>query len=411
MFDLSGYHVLLAAAGIAIILAYWLPRFVSGREPAASGLLILLGLAAFALVPGMPAALDPERTPHIWERVSELALIVALFGTGLRIDRFVKGDRRTPTLRLLWLAMPLTIVAVALLGWSIAGLSASAALLIGAVLAPTDPVLASDVQVGPPMEGGEHPVRFTLTAEAGLNDGLSFPFVHLALIAAAPGFALWSGGLEWLARDVVYRLAVGAASGVGIGWLLGKILFSCPRNNPLADTASGVVAFAGILLCYGATELIEGYGFVACFVAGVTLRRVEEKHDFHRRLHDFSESIEHALTAVLLVALGAALPHLLAHMRWSDLAIALALILVIRPAIASLALIGTHLKTRERAVVAFYGVRGIGSIYYLAFATGHMPSLGNQRGLWAIVALTIVISTIIHGFSAGAVVERVTEKG
>jgi NhaP-type Na+/H+ or K+/H+ antiporter len=403
------YHVGMAAVGATIIVAYWIPRFFSGREPAASALLIIAGMLAFSLIPGMPAAPDPRTAPRLWELTSELAVIVALFGTGLRIDNLTSYKRWRPTVRLLAVVMPLTIVAVALLGWLLAGMTLAGALLLGAVLAPTDPVLAGDVQVGPPTEGGEHPVRFSLTTEAGLNDGLAFPFVYLALIIAAEGFAPGSWGLKWVAMDVVYRIVVGLAAGAGIGWLLGKILFSLPRGNPLADTGSGVLALAGVLLCYGATELIEGYGFIAAFVAGLALRRAEAEHEFHSTLHGFTLAIEHALTAILLILIGGALPLLWPELDWQHMSIAVGLLLVIRPGIGWVGLAGCGLLPRERAVVAIFGVRGIGSIYYLGYATSHLE-LVNEPQLWATIAFTITLSTLVHGLTAGAAVERVTRQ-
>jgi len=407
VFGIDPWHVLLATLGAGIVAAFWLPRFVSGREPAASALLILAGLVGFAAVPGMPAALDPVTSPRPWEIAAELTVILGLFGAGLRIDRLAGRRMWGPTVRLLAMAMPLTIAAMALLGWAVAGMTLAGAILLGAVLAPTDPVLAGDVQVGPPLEGGEHPVRFTLTAEAGLNDGLAFPFVHLGvLIAAAGGLTLELTG-EWLARDVGWRIAVGAASGVAVGWLLGRVLFAWPRGNELARTEAGVIALAGVLLAYGVTELAEGYGFIAAFVCGLTLRRAESGHDFHRRLHDFTESLEHALTAILLVALGGALPALWPALDWRGAALALALVFVVRPLAGWAALGGTRLKPRERAVVAFYGVRGIGSIYYLGFAGSH-SALVNEAELWAIVGMTVLLSTLVHGLTAGLAVERVT---
>ncbi len=406
-FSLNSYHVAMAAVGAGIILAYWVPRFFSGREPAASALLILLGMLAFAVVPGMPEGIDPRSAPRLWELISELAVIVALFGSGIRIDNLSNYKRWKPTLRLLVVLMPLTIGAVALLGWWLAGMTLASALLLGAVLAPTDPVLAGDVQVGPPTEGGEHPVRFSLTTEAGLNDGLAFPFVYLALIVAAEGFAPQQWGVEWLLRDVVYRIVVGTAAGAAAGWLLGKILFALPRGNPLADTGAGVVALAGVLFCYGAAELVEGYGFIAVFVAGLTLRRSEQDHHFHGQLHGFSEAIEHSLTALLLILIGGAFPLLWPQLGWHHIALSLLLLLVIRPVGGWLSLAGTDLRGRERIVVAAYGVRGIGSIYYLGFATSH-GDIADADQMWAIVAFTILASTLIHGLTAGSVVERVT---
>jgi NhaP-type Na+/H+ or K+/H+ antiporter len=407
MFGFDGYHVLLAALGLGILVAYWLPRFVSGREPAASALLILGGAAAFSLVPGMPQALDPLTQPKPWEYAAELCVIIGLFGTGLRIDRIASRAKAMPTLRLLAVAMPLTIGALALFGWVVAGMTLAGALLLGAVLAPTDPVLAGDVQVGPPLEGGEHPVRYTLTAEAGLNDGLAFPFVHLGLLVVAAGGLTLDLAGEWLLRDVVWRIGTGALGGAAVGWLLGKLLFDWPSENSLSKTESGVIALAGVLVAYGATELAEGYGFIAAFVAGFTLRRAESHHDFHRRLHDFSQSLEHALTALILVALGGALPGLWPHLGWAEASLALALVFVIRPLAGWVSLAGTVLKNRERIVVAFYGVRGVGSIYYLAYAGSH-AELANEPGLWAIIAFTVLLSTVVHGLTAGIAVERVT---
>lgn len=409
MFEFDSLHVVMATLGCAIVLSYWLPRFVSGREPAASAMLVATGLLAFLFVPGMPDALDPVDDPLVWEFAAELCVIIGLFGTGLRIDRLTGHGQWKPTLRLLLIAMPLTVAALALLGWYAAGMTLAGGLLLGAVLSPTDPVLAGDVQVGPPTEGGEHPVRYALTTEAGLNDGLAFPFVHLAmLVAIAGGFSAGLMG-EWLLRDVLYRVVVGGVAGWAIGWILGMILFEWPRANPLSKTQSGLIAFAGVLLAYGGTELLEGYGFIAAFVAGLALRREEEGDRFHKRLHDFSESLEHTLTALLLVALGAALPVLWPWLDWTHAAIGLGLVFVIRPVTAWLSLMGSGLDGRSRLVTAFYGVRGIGSIYYLAYA-GHHLELTNEETLWATVAFTIVLSTLVHGLTAGIAVDRVTEK-
>ena len=409
MFGFDPYHVLLATAGLAIIVSYWSPRFISGREPAASALLVLGGFAAFAWVPGMPDAINPVESPQIWEKATEICVILGLFGTGLRIDRLVGRDLWKPTFRLLVIAMPLTILALALVGWQAAGMTLAGALLLGAVLSPTDPVLAGEVQVGRPTEGGEHQVQFALTTEAGLNDGLAFPFVHLGILIATAGALSVGLFTEWALRDVFYRVIVGAAGGAAVGWLLGKSLFDWPEGNALSKTQTGVVAFAGVILAYGLTELIEGYGFIAAFVAGLVLRREESENDFHQRLHDFSQSIEHTLTALLLVALGAALPSLWPYLGWPEVIVAVALIFVVRPVAAWFALSGLGLRWRARAVMAFYGVRGIGSIYYLAYA-GHHVELVNEGALWATIAFTIVVSTLVHGLTAGLAVERVIEE-
>lgn len=407
-FSLNPYHITLVVVGVIVILARWIPRLVSKREPAAAPLMILFGAAAALLVPNIPILPDPRQTPLPWELVSELTVIVALFGAGMRIDNLTPWKRWIPTLRMLAIAMPLTILSVTLLGVAVGGLTVAGAILLGAVLAPTDPVLAADVQVGPPQEGEEHPVRFTLTTEAGLNDGLAFPFVYLGVIIAAEGLNPDAWAWEWLLRDVLYRIIVGGIMGWAGGRLLGIVLFSVPKGSVLAETGSGVIAIAGVFLCYGSTELVEGYGFIAVAVLGLTLRRIEEDHHFHRRLHDFSEAIEHALTAVLLIALGSVLPILLVDLSWTHILIALTLIVVIRPLSAWVALMQTGLGQRDRAVISVYGVRGIGSIYYLCYAGRHME-FTNETQLWSLVGLVILLSTILHGFSVGWAMDKLDD--
>jgi sodium/hydrogen antiporter len=404
-FQLAPTHILMAALGAVIFLAHWVPRLLFRRAVSSSALLMLLGLAAYAFIPGMPEALDPTVSPRLWEISSEIVVIIVLFATGLRIDSVGSWRRWRPTVGLLAVTMPLTIAALALLGWGLAGMTLAGTILLGAVLAPTDPVLAGDAQVGPPLEGGEHPVRFALTAEAGLNDGLAFPFVYLGLLVAALGAESSNWFSEWMLRDVLYRIAVGAVLGAAVGWVLGKSLFHARGGETLGKTGPGVIALAAVLLCYGVVELAEGYGFIAVFVAGLICRRVEERHQFHRRLHSFSESIEHAVTAVLLVMLGSTLPSLWPVLDWHHSIIGFGLLLVVRPLTGWLGLLGTDLAPRERWTVAFFGVRGVGSVYYLAYASSHVEFV-NEDQLWALVAFTIFASTILHG-ATGFVIERV----
>jgi NhaP-type Na+/H+ or K+/H+ antiporter len=408
-FGLDPYHVLLVVLGASLILSYWLPHVLVRRPPAATALLMACGMAGSLLFPGLVASIDPTVNPGIWEIAAELVVIVVLFSTGLRIDNL--GGRRLwwPTVRLLAVTMPLTIAAVALLGWRLAGMTVAGAILLGAVLAPTDPVLAGDLQIGPPLEGKEHPVRFALTTEAGLNDGLAFPFVYLALHVASEGTppGLWLA--DWLAWDVLYRISVGTLSGVVIGWVLGRIIVAVPGWNTTTASGPGVLALAGVFLAYGAVELAEGYGFIAAFVAGLVCRRVESRHRFHKHLHDFASSIEHAITAILLVLLGSVMPTLWPHLDWSVTFIGFGLILLIRPLAGLVGLLGTALSLRQRAVVAFYGVRGIGSLYYLGYASTHVAFI-DEKQLWAVVAFTIFASTVIHGLTATATVEALDDE-
>lgn len=402
-FGFDAYHLLLVAVGVSLLVSYWLPHLLVRRPPAATALLMACGMGASLIFPDIVSSIDPTENPAVWELAAEIVVIVVLFSTGLRVDRLGGWRRWWPTIRLLAITMPLTIAAVALLGWSLAGMTVGGAILLGAVLAPTDPVLAGDLQIGPPLEGKEHPVRFALTTEAGLNDGLAFPFVYLALHVASQGANPTHWLVEWFAWDVLYRIVVGTVLGICIGWLLGRIL-TLRAWNTVAASGPGVLVLAGVFLAYGIVELAEGYGFIAAFVAGLVCRRSEARHRFHQHLHAFASSIEHAITAILLVLLGSVMPALWPHLDWSHTVIGFGLILVIRPIAGMLGLLGSTLRLKPRAVVAIYGVRGIGSLYYLGYASTHIEFI-DEGPLWALVAFTIFASTLIHGLTATATVE------
>jgi len=410
--DLAPSDLFFLVAGVALLLAAWLPRVAAGRSFSPPmvfvGLGVLLGSLPLDLpVLGLPELGDASIRATV-EHVTEVVVIVALFGVGLAIDRPFGWRRWRTTWRLLGIAMPVSIAVVAALGWGIAGLLPASALLLGAVLAPTDPVLASEVQVGAPSADGrqdEDEVRFALTSEAGLNDGLAFPFVYAGVFLATAGVATWGAG--WLAWEVAGKVVIGVAVGLGSGWLLARLTFARPaRILRFAETAEALVALAAVFLAYGAAEVVGGYGFLAVFVAALALRAYEREHDYHRVLHEFVDQIERLLTLAVLLVLGyASADGLLAALTAGSVAVAVALVVVVRPAIGWLSLGGCGLSPGERWAVAFFGVRGIGSFYYLAYAAGQ-TALAQYDQLWSTVALTVLISVVVHGVTAGPAMAR-----
>ncbi|MBC8091798.1 MAG: cation:proton antiporter, partial [Pseudonocardia sp.] len=317
------------------------------------------------------------------------------------------------TWRLLAITMPLGILAITLLvGWGI-GLPWAIALLLAASLAPTDPVLAADVQVGEPTdeEDNEDEVRFALTSEAGLNDGLAFPFTYAAIAIATAGLAPggWLG--EWLAVDVLYKIVVGCAAGAGIGWLLGRLFFRAASDTlRLAEHSEGFVALIMTFLAYGLTELVGGYGFLAVFACAVVVRGSERGSGYHQVLHDFIEQVERLITVGLLLLLGGAIVGgLLGPLTWQGAAVGLALLLVVRPLAGWLALRGSSGSRAERAAIAFFGIRGVGSLYYLAYATTQAEIPGADV-LWAVTAFTIVVSVVMHGVTATPVMQWIDRR-
>lgn len=346
--------------------------------------------------------IDPVSDGALVERLAELAVIISLMSAGLKIDRPVGWHRWSSTWRLLAVTMPLCIIGLAVGGHWL-GLSVAAALLLGAVLAPTDPVLAATVQVGPPGEGEEHEVRFALTSEAGLNDGLAFPFVYLAIVVAATHFAA-DGLIRWALVDVFWRIGAGLVIGYLIGRGVAWVVFSLSPPEAVSD---GFLAIALTLFAYGAAELAYGYGFLAVFVAALVFRRFEADSEYHRALHDFSAQMEELLMAVILIGFGMSIGQgLLSGIGWRDLVVALAFLAIIRPAAGYLALLGSGVRRRHRAVIAVLGIRGIGTFYYLAYGInqGAFPEAGS---LWRVAGLVVFLSVVLHGFGAIWAMKRV----
>jgi NhaP-type Na+/H+ or K+/H+ antiporter len=213
--------------------------------------------------------------------------------------------------------------------------------------------------------------------------------------------------VRWFAVDVLYRLSVGMLGGLAVGWLLGRLFFSSRRKEMrLSEHREGFVALAATFLTYGATELVQGYGFVAVFVAAVTIRSSERFHGYHQVLHQFVEQIERLLTVLVLLLLGAALADgLLSEVGWQAFVVAAVVLLVVRPAAAAVALLRGAGTRKERAAMSFFGVRGIGSVYYLAYALG-AAQFADQGRLYGVVALVIVGSVLLHGLTAGPVMTR-----
>jgi NhaP-type Na+/H+ or K+/H+ antiporter len=356
--------------------------------------------------------LSPLAEPELTEHLAELTVIVALMGVGLAIDRPISLLSWAVTWRLLFVAMPAGIAALTGVGWLL-GLAPATALLLAACLAPTDPVLASDVQVEGPTTGEDaeldedDEVRFALTSEAGLNDGMAAPLVYLAVFVATKSFTPW----EWIAWDIVGKTVIGVAVGFGAGWLLGRMTFSAPaRSLRLSESREPVLALAMTLGVYGLTQVLQGYGFIAVFVAALTLRSVESRHEFHEELHDFIGELEHILTWGVLLLLGAAITAgLLEPLTPAGVVIGVLLVVVIRPVIAWLSLARSELVATERWATAAFGVRGVSSVYYLAATGAHFQD--ELPWLWATLGFTVVLSVVLHGVAATPVMRFLERRG
>ncbi|MGW0362940.1 cation:proton antiporter [Streptomyces sp. NPDC002990] len=408
--------VVYLAMGIGALGAAVLPRLVLRRPLSMPMVFLAAGMLLAVLptwVPVWVPVVEPGRD-RLWvEHATELCVIVSLMGAGLALNRPVGRRSWRGPWRLLGISMPLTIAAMAVVAALVLQWPLAPALLLAAVLSPTDPVLAAEVRVGEPTdaEDDEDEVRFSLTAEAGLNDGLAFPFVLAALaLAAAPGGALTTGWVgPWVLVDVLVRTGVGVAVGLITGRLLGLMFFRArPSALRLSEHMEGFVALGATFLAYGAAELVHGYGFLAVFVTACTIRAAERSHGYHKVLHEFTEQIERLLTAFLLFLLGGYLvAYGLPSLTWQGALVGLLLVLVVRPAAGWIGLLGAGTGPREHLVAAVFGIRGIGSAFYLAYSLGHSDRFdAHAQQLWAIVAFTILLSVLLHGATATPVIRR-----
>jgi sodium/hydrogen antiporter len=410
--------------GALLILMALLGSLVKRLPLSMAMLYLLIGVALGPMGAGM-VRVDPVRHAAILEPILEVGVLISLFSAGLKLRAPVSDLRWKLPVRLAVVAMLLSIALLALTGVAVLGLPPGAAVVLAAVLAPTDPVLASDVQVEHP--GDQHQVRFALTGEAGLNDGIAFPFVMLGL-GLMGLHALGPYGMRWLALDVAWAVAAGVAVGWLLGTAIGRLVLYLRRTLKEAVGLDEFLGLGLLALSYGVALLVHGYGFLAVFTAGVALRRVERKlsggrppeelvvsaepQAEHQSATDpadapaymawavlsFNEQLERVVEVGLVLLVGAML--LQSSLSVAAVTLALLLFLVIRPLSVRVALAGAAVAPGHRNLMAWFGIRGVGSVYYLVYVASHgLP--GDAARLLADLVLGVVGASIVaHGVSA-----------
>ncbi|MCT7970855.1 cation:proton antiporter [Laspinema olomoucense] len=333
------------------------------------------------------------------ERLSELVVIISLFSCGLKMNRPLKLWAWQTTARLIGFLMPISIVALAVVGRLFLGLDWGAAILLGAILAPTDPVLASEVQLSHVEDKDE--LRFGLTSEGGLNDALAFPFVYFGLYALKDSNVNnWI--YQWLVIDLIWAIAAGIGMGIFVALAIVWIEKQLNRARPVDELMQDFIALSTILLAYSLTEVINGYGFLAVFVAGVTVRRSysrdSERTESQLRLTERVEKLLEVVTILLVGSLLRIEPSL--QFAGDALIVAGFLLFIIRPLGTWISTIGSNFHRSKRLLMGWFGIRGVGSIYYLTYAMGKgLEGETGEKIAW-IVFLTLIISAIVHGISA-----------
>ena len=353
---------------------------------------VLFGSYGFGLVEVRPEA-------QFLERLSEFVVIVSVFGCGLKINRPLKLASWQSTIRLIGFLMPISILALTAVGHYLLGMGWGAAVLLGAILAPTDPVLASEVQLDHVNDPDE--VRFGLTSEGGLNDSLAFPFVYFGIYAFKDDN--WNNWFaKWVGIDLLWAIAAGIVMGIVVAKAIIWLDYWLQKRRPVDDLMEDFISLCIILLTYSLTELVNGYGFLAVFVAGLVVKQSYSSEPEKRLMQlEFTEQIEKLLEVTAIVVLGTILlvdPML--KYAGQSLLVAGLLFFIIRPVGVWLSMLGSSLPGKTRSLMGWFGIRGLGSIYYLTYALGKGVKGDPAEQIFWITFTVVVLSVIIHGISA-----------
>lgn len=380
----------------------------------------LLGTGGFAFMTA-----DPHLVSGLLERVAEVAVLISLFSVGMKLGLPFSSHHWRLPLRLAFVSMTLVVGLIALVGFFLLGMSIGAAILLGGILAPTDPVLASDVQVEEASDRDR--LRFSLSGEGGFNDGAAFPFVMLGLgLLGMHELGTW--GWRWLVIDVAWALLGGLFIGGLLGTMIGRLVVYLRTRHQEAVGLDEFLALGLVALAFGVATLASTYGFLAVFAAGLALQRVKERSGSQKvpnegtaglqgkeahlavathpdlagpymmqAVRGFNEQLERIAELVVVLSVGAMLAYI--HVDLETVVFLVLLFFVLRPISVWLGLLGAQVSGDQRLFIAWFGIRGIGSIYYLMFALNHgiTGALADQAINLTLSA--VAASIILHGIS------------
>lgn len=427
MFALDDFTQACLVLGVLLIVMTLSSSFISRLPLSAAMLYLVVGIGLGPSGIGL-IQLDPMQDAALLERLTEVAVLISLFVAGMKLDLPLTDKRWRIPLRLASVSMLLTVGAITAVGYWLLHLPLGAAVLLGAVLAPTDPVLASDVQLADATDRDR--LRFGLTGEGGLNDGTAFPFVMLGLgLLSLHEIGEW--GWRWWLVDVVWATAAGLSLGYGLGALVGRAVLYLRIRHREALGSDEFIALGLIALAYGAAVAFHAYGFLAVFAAGYALRQIdhggpgsaraksaapnpaseplpddtsEAPRGLMEAVQRFNAQLEHFAEVGVVLAVGA----LLATVEFKPEALWFVplLFLVIRPVSVYAGLAGEAIQPRQRRLMGWFGIRGIGSIYYLMYAISHGLDGDQARTLVSLTIAVVVASVVAHGVSVTPLMNR-----
>jgi NhaP-type Na+/H+ or K+/H+ antiporter len=417
----------------ALMLSMGFLTVVINRLPITSSMFylvvgILVGPTGFAFF-----HFNPLEQSGFLELLTECAVLISLFSAGVKMPVPVSFKRWRSPIQLAFFSMSITVGLVAAFSYFVLNLPLGAAILLGAIIAPTDPVLATDVQVR--HHGDEDDLRFALTCEAGMNDGSAFPFVMLGL-GLLGLHELGEFGSQWFLVDVVWATLAGLSIGVLFGCLLGYLVWYVRSYRQKISVLHDFLGLGLIATVYGVSLFVDAWGFLAVFAAAVALRQTETWLVLNKKppaLRDesksveitkeadapfqhlsegsliFNEHLERLSELVLIILLGGTL--FIDSWSWRAIGFSAFLFMVARPLSVYIGLWRSGMPMKIRNMSAWFGVRGIGSLYYLMYAIQHGLSEDIALELIHLVFIAITLSIFIHGVSVKPLVRRHDQSG
>lgn len=374
---------------------------------------------------------NPLKESALMEVLTEVVVLISLFSAGVKMPVPVNLTRWRAPILLASVSMVASVGLIAAFACYALGLPLGAGILLGAILSPTDPVLATDVQTRHP--GDRDQLRFTLTCEAGMNDGSAFPFVMLGL-GLLGLHELGDSGLRWVLVDVLWATAAGIAIGVAAGVALAHGGRKLRRLAPTQTLMNDFLGLGLIGVVYGLSVVVNAWGFLAVFFAAVALRQTEVRQlnacppDLAQQAAPdlepvgpaaapqaatetisaqalvFKEHLERLSELMLVLLIGGSL--FLDSWSWRAVALALFVFAIVRPVSVLAGLMGTRTPWTTRSLVAWFGVRGIGSLYYLMYAIQHGLPEGLALELMQFTLIVVTLSIFVHGTSVKPLLGR-----
>lgn len=413
MNEIPEYILAFAYLGFASSLIAFIPLYTKKLKITYIIPLLILGMGLYFVGAPLP-------WPKIqWEFtnakiISEVIVIISLMTAGLKIGvNYSWRDWKKP-LSLIVITMPLFMAAIFVISYYIFDLNGPVSLLLAAVLAPTDPVLASDVQLEEHQDEKKRNVglKYTLTAEAGMNDGVAFPFVFFAIIWSQSTSLEAIDWVHFLEYYVIYKLIVGLLIGALIGFIYSYLIHK-HNDKQTYKILGGFIAVALTFFSYGIAEFAHAYGFLSVFATGIFLQYYQKRNAKERvegKMLDFVEETEKLMVVIWTIFFGGAvMSGILSYTNFKGILFSLAIVLLLRPIFGYLAMLTTDFSKAKKWAISFLGVRGIGSYFYLSFALIH-GEFKEYSQLFGIISYVVLFSIIIHGFTSLRVIDYFNKK-